>query len=131
MCALISIVSYSSLCPTHTISSFSCRCTEIYDTFSAYSSFESRYDNADYVENLKRANVIMNNAKKHMDKRSLQEIKLRESGNSVDAFMRYISSEKTKQMGFQIEYIRCLYERAICCNPLVADLWISYIEYVV
>jgi hypothetical protein len=105
-------------------------CIGIQETFNAYSSFESRYDNEGYVSRLKSANLIVTETKRDTDRRELKEILLRESGFSVDSFLSYIEFEKTK-LGNQIGFVRCLYERAITCHPIVLDLWVRYIEYTV
>ena len=79
---------------------------------------------------LKSANLIVTKTKKETDRREDREIVLKEAGESQEAFMAYIEFEQ-KKLWNQIGVVRCLYERAITCHPIVPDLWIRYIEYTV
>lgn len=103
------------------------------ETFNSYSSFESRFGNDQYTDNLKVASGIVAKTKISCTRRDKQESLLRESGETLEAYMEYINllkkwSLKQKQNTLEAE-ITLIYWRAIqkhYWNPLI---WNSFLDF--
>jgi hypothetical protein len=101
------------------------------DTFDAYSSFVTNYDNANYEKSMVEANKIYTKTKKAAEERDVYELQLVSSGYLLDSFYQYIEHEKTTKNMFSLNHVRSLYERAIviyCTDP---TLWDDYILFLV
>lgn len=101
------------------------------DTFSAYSTFVSNYDNSNYEDTMVKANKIYAKTKKAAEERDQYEMQLTSSGYSLDAFNQYIDYEKRTKNMHSLVHVRSIYERAIvyyCTDPA---LWDDYILFLV
>ncbi|GAN01383.1 squamous cell carcinoma antigen-like [Mucor ambiguus] len=101
------------------------------DTFSAYSTFVSNYDNSNYEDTMVKANKIYTKTKKAAEERDQYEMQLSSSGYSLDAFHQYIEHEKRTKNMHSLVYVRSIYERAIvyyCTDPA---LWDDYILFLI
>lgn len=101
------------------------------DTFSAYSSFVTTWDNANYEKILSETNKLYAKTKRAAEERDVFEMKLVANGYALDSFYEYIENEKLTKLMPLINNVRCLYERAIvyyCTDP---NLWDDYILYLV
>lgn len=101
------------------------------DTFSAYSTFVSNYDNNNYEDTMVKANKIYAKTKKAAEERDQYEMQLSSSGYSLEAFQQYIDYEKRTKNMHSLVYVRSVYERAIvyyCTDPA---LWDDYILFLV
>lgn len=101
------------------------------ETFNAYSTYITAWDNANYESNMVEANKIYAATKVAADERDVFEQKLVTDGYALDTFYEYIENEKAAKNKFSLNNIRCLYERAIliyCTDP---GLWNDYIMFLV
>ncbi|KAK4511610.1 uncharacterized protein ATC70_012826 [Mucor velutinosus] len=101
------------------------------DTFSAYSTFVSNYDNSNYEDTMVKANKIYAKTKKAAEERDQYEMQLSTAGYSLDAFQQYIEYEKRTKNMHSLVYVRSIYERAIvyyCTDPA---LWDDYILFLI
>lgn len=101
------------------------------DTFSAYSTFVSNYDNSNYEDTMVKANKIYAKTKKAAEERDQYEMQLVSTGYSLDAFNQYIEHEKRTKNMHSLVYVRSIYERALvyyCTDPA---LWDDYILFLV
>ncbi|KAI8643790.1 hypothetical protein BD408DRAFT_414217 [Parasitella parasitica] len=101
------------------------------DTFNAYSTFVSTYDNSNYEETMIKANKIYAKTKKAAEERDYYEMQLESLGYSLDAFNQYIDYEKRTKVMFSLVHVRSIYERAIvyyCTDP---SLWNDYILFLI
>lgn len=99
------------------------------DTFNAYSSFISNYENFSYEESMVHANKIYAKTKVAAEDRDYYELQLTSTGYALDSFYKYIEHEKTTKLMFSLNHVRALYERAIliyCTDP---GLWNDYILF--
>ncbi|KAI9319735.1 hypothetical protein BX666DRAFT_2024808 [Dichotomocladium elegans] len=97
------------------------------NTFNQYSTFITTYDNANYEENMVKANKVFAKTKAAADDRDMFEIKLAESGYSLDMFYQYIEHEKVTELRPSLNSIRNLYERAVAIYCTDVGLWDDYI----
>ncbi|ORE06408.1 hypothetical protein BCV72DRAFT_125331 [Rhizopus microsporus var. microsporus] len=101
------------------------------ETFNAYSTYITAWDNANYESNMVEANKIYAATKVAADERDVFEQKLVTDGYALDTFYEYIENEKAAKNKFSLNNIRCLYERAIliyCTDP---GLWNDYIMFLI
>lgn len=101
------------------------------DTFNAYSSFISNYENSNYEESMVHANKIFAKTKVAAEERDNYEMKLVSSGYALESFYEYIDYEKNTKSMFSLNNVRALYERAVliyCTDP---SLWNDYILFLV
>ncbi|CAO0790192.1 unnamed protein product [Mucor circinelloides] len=101
------------------------------DTFSAYSTFVSNYDNSNYEDTMVKANKIYAKTKKAAEERDQYEMQLVSTGYSLDAFNQYIEHEKRTKNMHSLVYVRSIYERALvyyCTDPA---LWDDYILFLI
>ncbi|CEP13308.1 hypothetical protein [Parasitella parasitica] len=101
------------------------------ETFNAYSSFVSAYDNSNYEETMVKANKIYAKTKKAAEERDYYEMQLESLGYTLDAFNQYIDYEKRTKAMFSLVHVRSIYERAIvyyCTDP---SLWNDYILFLI
>ena len=99
------------------------------DTFDAYSSFVTAYDNSNYESNMVQSNKVFSKTKRAADERDFYELKLVSSNDSLEAYYEYIESEQLSKNMSSLNNVRNLYERAIvkyCVDP---TLWDDYILY--
>jgi hypothetical protein len=101
------------------------------DTFDAYSSFVTNYDNANYEKNMVEANKIYAKTKKAAEERDVYELQLASLGYTLDSFYQYIEYEKSTKNMFSLNHVRSLYERAIVIYCTDAALWDDYILFLV
>ncbi|KAI7901961.1 uncharacterized protein BX663DRAFT_552858 [Cokeromyces recurvatus] len=99
------------------------------DTFNAYSSFISNYDNLNYEQSMVEANKIYAKTKVAAEERDVFELKLATSGYHLDSFYEYIEYEKRLRNKSSLNHIRSLYERAIIYYCTDANLWNDYILF--
>ncbi|KAI8818501.1 uncharacterized protein EV422DRAFT_537284 [Fimicolochytrium jonesii] len=100
---------------------------QLEETFSAYSTFESTWDAANYEAQLVAANALVAATRLLLNAREPYENALKASGGSVEDYLRYIEFEKQKKQGTDQFRIRTLYERALATHCLDATLWDAYI----
>ncbi|GAA5990216.1 hypothetical protein JCM11641_001820 [Rhodosporidiobolus odoratus] len=100
----------------------------ISETFSAYSSFITKFDNATYDEALPAANKVFSAANKKVEERFEEEDKLSKSSFSSEAYMTYVSWEREVKRP-DIFLVKNLLERAIHDHPSVIELWETWLEF--
>ncbi|KAJ3295545.1 Splicing factor [Borealophlyctis nickersoniae] len=96
------------------------------ETFTNYSSFESKFDESNYENHLKAANSFVAKARKDRDGREPFERKLVESKQGYAEFLNYIAFEKKKKQNGH-HWVRTLYERAIAVHCLIPALWDAFV----
>ncbi|KAI9197256.1 uncharacterized protein BJ171DRAFT_520386 [Polychytrium aggregatum] len=102
---------------------------EIDETFSKYSSFETKYDGANYEKRLRSAQPSYSKAKAEFEAREPYERRLSESKLGLAEFVDYIDYEKTVKPVNKMR-VRLLFERAVtvhCLHPMPWDLFISFL----
>ncbi|GAA6015137.1 hypothetical protein JCM10207_003614 [Rhodosporidiobolus poonsookiae] len=100
----------------------------IAQTFSAYSSFVTRYDNDNYDEALPKANAVYSPAVKKSDERYVEEDKLSKAGFTTQAYLDYISWEREVKRP-DIPLVDTLFERAVHDHPSDTELWETWVEF--
>ncbi|ODQ54656.1 hypothetical protein SAICODRAFT_77260, partial [Saitoella complicata NRRL Y-17804] len=100
-------------------------------TFSNYSSFVSKYLEADYEVELVAANTIVANTRRLLHAREPFETSLKQSGNSAEAFAEYIHFEFTRREHEIPELRKALYERTMAAHPFSAGIWDEYVLYLI
>ncbi|GAA5982729.1 hypothetical protein JCM10908_006763 [Rhodotorula pacifica] len=101
---------------------------DIADTFSTYSTFVTTFDNDNYDTSLPAANKIYSASVKKADERYPEEEKLKTAGNSVQAYLDYISWEREVKRP-DVVLVKQLFERVIKDHPQELELWESYMEF--
>ncbi|CDH56568.1 squamous cell carcinoma antigen recognized by t-cells 3-like [Lichtheimia corymbifera JMRC:FSU:9682] len=102
--------------------------TDHESTFSQYSTFNTKWDNANYEKNMLRANKVYSKTKAMMNECDHFELKLAESGYSLAMFCEYIEVMKLKEKSF-LNYTQNLYERAVALYCTDVALWDDYIVF--
>ncbi|KAF3915028.1 hypothetical protein ABW21_db0201153 [Orbilia brochopaga] len=101
-------------------------------TFSAYSSFVSKYyPNSNYEVVMKAANPVYQETKKALDYRQRSEIRLRNSYGQDDegqAWAKYIEWEITRKP-INMGLCEALYERCVLRYPSQSAVWEEYIYF--
>ncbi|GAA6038706.1 hypothetical protein JCM8097_002356 [Rhodosporidiobolus ruineniae] len=101
---------------------------DIAQTFSAYSSFITKYDNDSYDDALPKANKVYSPAAKKADERYPEEAKLEKAGYSAQAYLEYIGWEREVKRP-DIPLVKGLFERAVHDHPKDVDVWETWIEF--
>lgn len=102
--------------------------TDHENTFSQYSTFNTKWDNDNYEKNMVKANQVYAKTKKAMNELEQYELRLAESGYSLDMFYQYIETMKLKDKAF-LNYTQNLYERAVALYCTDVALWDDYIVF--
>ncbi|KAG0340152.1 Squamous cell carcinoma antigen recognized by T-cells 3 [Podila humilis] len=102
---------------------------EIDNTVSNYISFVTRHGNVDFEQAMAHSKTIAEPTRKILAARESFELELTSSGNSLEAFQKYIDFETTgsysnKKLLFP--FIRTVFERALAVHCLVPTLWNDY-----
>ncbi|KAI9139611.1 hypothetical protein BKA69DRAFT_1126432 [Paraphysoderma sedebokerense] len=104
---------------------------DVADTFSAYSNFESRYDNQNYESNLVTANRIFQKTQVYVDKLEKYERAIASTEQNptppVISFYSYI--DYLKQIKADTFLIKTTYERALIHWYSDCELWSDYIGW--
>jgi hypothetical protein len=98
------------------------------DTFSAYSTFETRFDNQHYMKNIKLANAVY--AKAKSDLNSLEKWELKLVPEEWDTFLAFIEHEMASKRP-EVFRIRTLYERALILHYYSPFVWDEYLTFLV
>lgn len=130
------------------------RRTDIAETFSAYSTFVTTFDNDNYDTSLPAANKIYSASVKKADERYPEEEKLvrarptrvcacahridrfaqlcaqKAAGYSAQAYLDYVSWEREVKRP-DVVLVKQLFERAIKDHPQELELWEAYLEFLV
>ncbi|BGP20599.1 hypothetical protein JCM10213_007133 [Rhodosporidiobolus nylandii] len=101
---------------------------DIAQTFSAYSSFVTQFDNDNYDEALPKANKAYSPAAKKSDERYPEEAKLEKAGFTPQAYLDYVSWEREVKRP-DIPLVKGLFERAVHDHPAEVELWETWIEF--
>lgn len=127
---------------------------DIAETFSAYSTFVTTFDNDNYDTSLPAANKIYSASVKKADERYPEEEKLvrtksdqvwasahhidrfsqprpqKAAGYSAQAYLDYVSWEREVKRP-DVVLVKQLFERAIKDHPQELELWETYLEFLV
>ena len=104
-------------------------------TFQAYSSFISKYDNASYEKSMVTANRLGAEARdrygrrEHMELRLSRAIEKHDREAELEAFNSYIEEEigqSHKKKLFDFALANALYQRAVLRFPAKTELWEGY-----
>lgn len=107
------------------------------ETFSAYSSFITKYDNSNYSTKLPAANKIYAPAVKVVDDgREAEESKLTKAAAAPDAggvppdwaFANYIAWENDVKRP-RVKSVQGLYQRATAAHSENVELWETWVEF--
>ncbi|GAA5836247.1 hypothetical protein JCM11251_001440 [Rhodosporidiobolus azoricus] len=101
---------------------------DIEQTFSAYSSFVTAYDNDNYDDALPKASKIVSPARKKADERFAEEAKLEKAAFSTQAYLDYIAWEREVKRP-DIPLVKALFERAVHDHPAEVEIWETWIEF--
>ncbi|GJN94155.1 hypothetical protein Rhopal_007229-T1 [Rhodotorula paludigena] len=101
---------------------------DIAETFSAYSSFVTAFDNDNYDKALPAANKIFSATARKSDERYPEEEKLKAAGYTAQAYMDYIAWEREVKRP-DTPLVKALFERAARDHPLDHDVWEAYLEW--
>ena len=102
--------------------------SDLEGTFAKYSSFETRFDNTNYVARLKSANLIASKCRSQCEIRDSFEYKISQNHPNVELFYEYIEYEKSRG---DVGRVPILFERALVLHCLNPQLWRDYINYYV
>ncbi len=101
---------------------------DIDDTFSAYSTFETRFDNQNYMKNIKLGNSVYVKAKTDLDALERWELKLvPEEWATFIAFIEHEMASKRPE----VFRIRTLFERALIHHYYSPFVWDEYLCFLV
>ncbi|KAF9920650.1 Splicing factor [Linnemannia zychae] len=98
------------------------------ETFSALSSFISKYEPEDYEESMVNCSKVVTNTRKLLSERETFEENLINTSYSVEAFTNYLNYEMRPERRHFIR-TRTLFERAIAVQCLVPSVWIDYVTF--
>ncbi|GAA5954263.1 hypothetical protein JCM8115_003354 [Rhodotorula mucilaginosa] len=101
---------------------------DIAETFSAYSTFVTTFDNDNYDTSLPAANKIYSASVKKADERYPEEEKLKATGYSAQAYLDYVSWEREVKRP-DVVLVKQLFERAVKDHPQELELWETYLEF--
>ncbi|GAA5854941.1 hypothetical protein JCM9279_003579 [Rhodotorula babjevae] len=101
---------------------------DIAETFSAYSSFVTKFDNENYDKSLPAANKIFSATAKKADERYPEEEKLKAAGYSPQAYLDYVSWEREVKRP-DTPLVKGIFERAVADHPTEIDLWDEYLGF--
>ncbi|GAA6026461.1 hypothetical protein JCM8202_005309 [Rhodotorula sphaerocarpa] len=101
---------------------------DIAETFSAYSTFVSTFDNDNYSKSLPAANKIYSPTAAKADERYPEEEKLKAAGRTAQAYLDYVAWEREVKRP-DTALVKQLFERAIRHHPEDLNLWESYLEF--
>ncbi|GAA5883970.1 hypothetical protein JCM6882_002087 [Rhodosporidiobolus microsporus] len=101
---------------------------DIEQTFSAYSSFVTAFDNDNYDDALPKASKIVSPARKKADERFSEEAKLEKAGFTAQAYLEYIAWEREVKRP-DITSVKNLFERAVHDHPKEVEVWETWIEF--
>jgi len=109
-------------------------------TFQAFSTFVSNYDNAAYEETMVTTNRRGTDAKLRYSLREVLELKLQRAAEAEDkdtewtTFAEYLEWElgqSRKKGAFSLDLTNALYQRAVLRFPTDTSLWEDYVMFVV
>ncbi|TPX35042.1 hypothetical protein SmJEL517_g02402 [Synchytrium microbalum] len=100
----------------------------IQDTFSDYSSFETKYDNANYEKHLQSASSTQSATQKHLQKLDQFEMKLAQNEDNLQTYRSYLDYELSSKP-MDKNRVKTLYERALSKHCLDVTLWDDYLAY--
>ncbi|KAI8846760.1 hypothetical protein BC829DRAFT_256720 [Chytridium lagenaria] len=100
------------------------------DTFTDYSSFETKYDLENYDNRVLAANAIKAKTEKEFFKRDTFEMKLLGDSPQLSDYLDYIISE-TKGKSVNKKIVRTLYERAVTVFCLHTTVWDHYVSFLI
>ncbi|TNY18454.1 hypothetical protein DMC30DRAFT_53948 [Rhodotorula diobovata] len=101
---------------------------DIAETFSAYSSFVTNFDNDNYNKSLPAANKIFSATAKKSDERYAEEEKLKAAGYTPQAYLDYVSWEREVKRP-DTPLVKGIFERAVADHPTEIDLWDEYLGF--
>ncbi|BGP66332.1 Splicing factor [Rhodotorula toruloides] len=101
---------------------------DIAETFSAYSSFVTTFDNDNYDKSLPAANKIYSATVKKADERYPEEEKLKAAGHSAQAYLDYVAWEREVKRP-DTPLIKGIFERAVKDHPSDIEVWEAYLEF--
>ncbi|BGP27978.1 Splicing factor [Rhodotorula toruloides] len=101
---------------------------DIAETFSAYSSFVTTFDNDNYDKSLPAANKIYSATVKKADERYPEEEKLKAAGYSAQAYLDYVAWEREVKRP-DTPLVKAIFERAVKDHPSDIEVWEAYLEF--
>jgi len=103
---------------------------DIDQTLTAYSNFQSNFDNENYEKNLVAASKKVSKVKYHLKVRQKFEDKILEDPNTLKNFYDYINFELNQKF-VEVKQTRILFEKAISIHCLDPLLWEKYIIFLI
>ncbi|BGP52072.1 Splicing factor [Rhodotorula kratochvilovae] len=101
---------------------------DIAETFSAYSSFVTAFDNENYDKSLPAANKIYSGPAKKADDRYAEEEKLKAAGYTAQAYLDYVAWEREVKRP-DTPLVKGIFERAVKDHPTNLDVWEEYLSF--
>ncbi|GAA6048750.1 hypothetical protein JCM3770_003941 [Rhodotorula araucariae] len=101
---------------------------DIAETFSAYSSFVTAFDNENYDKSLPAANKIYSGPAKKAEDRYAEEEKLKAAGYTAQAYLDYVAWEREVQRP-DTPLVKGIFQRAIKDHPANIDVWEEYLAF--
>ncbi|KAF9100385.1 RNA-binding protein 4F [Mortierella sp. GBA35] len=98
------------------------------ETFSALSSFISKYEPEEYEKSMVHCNGIAAVTRKLLSERQTLEQNLLATGNSAEAFTSYLNYEMRPERR-HFARTRTLFERAVAIHCLVPTVWVDYVTF--
>lgn len=105
-------------------------CTDLDETFDAYSPFVTKYDNMSYDSVMPAASKIKGQTSRKVDEREPKETELANAGFTDEAYKNYVDWE-LEVRNPDVPLVKMLFERAVANNRQSVMLWEAYIDFYV
>ncbi|GAA5883487.1 hypothetical protein JCM16303_003825 [Sporobolomyces ruberrimus] len=100
----------------------------IKQTFDEYSTFVTKFDNDNYDVSLPAASKLYSGAAKKSDEREIEEVKLKQAGFTLRAYLEYIAWERQVKKP-DTPLVKNLFERAVGEFPNEYEIWETWVEF--